>query len=255
MLLLTCFQLASCHPLQAQINKQSLYWNMSSGNEELHHEKPLVSDLPLTVFEPAFPSPFPLFVFITGDGGCNSFSNSLCKLLSSRGIPVVALDARKYFWNGRTPEKASEDLELLISHYSQSMRKKNFVLAGFSFGAGVVPFLINRFPEKLASDISCSLLISPDTYSDLEIHLSDMLNLGISRGKYNVVREIHPADAKKIIIIVGSDENKSTVASYQLAGVRILTLAGDHHFDNDFEVLAHLIVEVIERESAISKFP
>jgi len=145
--------------------------------------KPAIGNLPLKVMESGVESALPMFVFISGDGGWNSFDETLCGCLTKQGIPVVVLDARKYFWKSRTPEETTTDLITVIETYGHIWNRDTFVLAGFSFGASLVPFLVNRFPEGVLSRLTSAILISPDKNCDFEIHLLAMLNLGLSKGK------------------------------------------------------------------------
>ena len=39
-----------------------------------------------------------MVLFLTGDGGFNTFSQKLADEYASAGIPVVALNSSKYFW-------------------------------------------------------------------------------------------------------------------------------------------------------------
>jgi type IV secretory pathway VirJ component len=206
------------------------------------------ADLPLKVMEAKMASDMPLFVFITGDGGWNTFSRSVCENLAGRGIPVVALDSKKYFWDGKTPEQTTTDILSVVRTYTRLWRRDKFVIAGYSFGAAVVPFLINRFPPEVKKMVNFSILIAPDNNTDFEIHLSDMLNMGIVRGKYDVIKEIKAGDFKNYIAIFSTDENKKVEESYQLPGVKVETCEGNHHFDGAYDALANSIFAEIKRK-------
>ena len=205
--------------------------------------KPAVGDLPLKVLESTVESVLPMFVFISGDGGWNSFDETLCGCLTKQGIPVVVLDARKYFWKSRTPEETATDLITIIETYGHIWKRDTFVLAGFSFGASLVPFLVNRFPAGVLSRQASAILISPDKNCDFEIHLSDMLNLGSSKDKYDVISEIQRCGFKNMEAIFGSDENQDIRQSFLKTGIKVEILQGNHHFDSDSEALADLIVK------------
>lgn len=206
------------------------------------------NELPLKVLGAKTATDLPLFVFITGDGGWNTFNRTLCEKIASKGIPVVALDSRKYFWDGKTPEQTTADITSVIQYYTRLWRCGKVVIAGYSFGAAIVPFIMNRFPPGVKNTINFSLLIAPDNTSDFEIHLSDMLNMGIVKGKFDVIKEIQAGDFKKYIAVFSKDENKNVQQSYQLPGVRIENFAGNHHFDGGYDTLTDLIVAEIRRK-------
>ena len=201
-----------------------------------------LTGLPLKVLGNSVESSLPAFIFISGDGGWNSFNESLCNSLYVRGINVVALDAQKYFWEIKSPAETTEALAKVIENYQKEWKQEKFVLAGYSFGSNIVPFVLNRFPAVLKKSMVLSILISPDQSCDFEIHLADMLNLGLSKGKYDVIKEIKSSDYKNFIAFFGSDESKSKQEAFQQAGIKVEILPGSHHFGSEYEKLADLIV-------------
>ncbi|HEY5510237.1 MAG TPA: AcvB/VirJ family lysyl-phosphatidylglycerol hydrolase [Prolixibacteraceae bacterium] len=200
-------------------------------------------DLPLHVLETAVQSNLPVFVFISGDGGWNKFNESLCTYLTQHGIPVVALDSQKYFWKIKTPDQTASDMIRVIETYQKLWKRDKFVLAGYSFGASIVPFLANRLPQNVKNNLVSIILITPDKRGEFEINLSDMLNLGLSKGKYDVLQEIQQGDSKKYLVIFSSDESENTRQAFQQAGLKTEILQGNHHFDNGYDAVAERIVE------------
>ncbi|WP_449438285.1 AcvB/VirJ family lysyl-phosphatidylglycerol hydrolase [Pedobacter steynii] len=110
--------------------------------------------------------------------------------MASKGLSVIGLDAQKYFWNAKTPESVTADLSKAVAYYKQELGKENFVLAGYSFGASVVPFLASRLSAEMKNDLRTVFSLSPDVNADFEIHITDMLSLGSSDDKYDVIAEI-----------------------------------------------------------------
>ncbi|MEI6276348.1 MAG: AcvB/VirJ family lysyl-phosphatidylglycerol hydrolase [Prolixibacteraceae bacterium] len=212
----------------------------------LSYSAVLKGDLPLQIFGTSVESDLPMFVYITGDGGWNNFSSALCSDLNHMGVPVIALDAQKYFWKIKSPEETAADLAVVIVKYQKEWKKERFVFAGFSFGADIVPFLINRFPASLGAGLVSSILISPDKTCDFEIHWSDMLSMGISKGKYDVIKEIQESPFKKFAVVLGSEESLTTRQVFQSTNARVEILQGNHHFDSDHDTVAKLILNVMK---------
>jgi len=206
------------------------------------------TELPLKVFKTSAVTSLPMIIFISGDGGLNSFSESLCQSLSQKGVPVVVLDAKKYFWNSRTPDETSSDLSKVFQTYGKLWGCNSFVLVGFSFGASLIPFLVNRFPAGVAGKLALALMISPDKNCDFEVHLTDMLNLGFSKGKYDVINEVERGDRNKMEAVFGSEESLEIRTAFQQTGIKIQTLQGNHHFDSGSAMLADWIVGEISRQ-------
>ncbi|MBD0366950.1 MAG: hypothetical protein ICV53_12715 [Flavisolibacter sp.] len=72
----------------------------------------------------------PLILYITGDGGFNSFSTAFMNELNKNGYAVVALDAKTYFWKKKMPQEAASDVERLMSSYLSTWNYKNFFIIG-----------------------------------------------------------------------------------------------------------------------------
>lgn len=213
----------------------------SIGSDGYQQER-TIGDLPLKILESKNEPTLPMVVFISGDGGFNSFTESLCKYLSQNGFPVVVLDSKKYFWDNKTPVEATNDLISIVDTYKKLWNRGKFVLAGFSFGASLVPFMVNRLPENVGKDLTNAILINPDQKCDFEVHLSDMLNLGIAKGNYDVIKEIQKCDTKRIAVFFGSDESSEVRELFQQTGFKVQVVAGNHHFDNGYKTLADLLM-------------
>lgn len=206
-------------------------------------QKRVIGDLPLKVMESSAQPTLPMVVYISGDGGFNTFTDSLCSNLSHDGFPVVILDSKKYFWNSKTPEEATTDLLTIVETYKKRWQRDRFVLIGFSFGASLVPFLVNQLPEDTGKTLLLNILIDPDKRCDFEIHLSDMLNLGASKGQYDVISELKKVNPGKTSIYFGSDETDEIRQAFQNTGLKVQVVQGNHHFDSSYEVLAELLAE------------
>lgn len=208
-------------------------------------------ELPLTVIPAESNSRGPAFFLISGDGGWTSFDNTFCELLAKKGVPVVGLDAKKYFWKAKTPEETTIALASIIEDYTKKWNTTSFVLAGYSFGADLVPFIANKLPDSLKNRISLILLLSPDRFGDFEIHLTDMLSLGIAKKKYNIADEVRKITTPRVVSIFGQEEDETNIQAFREAGSTISLLPGDHHYNKNDSGLVEMILKSIEN----SKFP
>jgi len=200
-------------------------------------------ELPLIIIPSTVEGSAPLFFLISGDGGWTSFDNAFCELLAKKGIPVVGLDAKKYFWKAKSPEETTSAIAPVIEKYMKQWNRKAFILAGYSFGADLVPFVANKLPEPLKSLLSGLMLLSPDRYGDFEIHLTDMLSLGIAKRKYNIVDEVKKTTTTPVVCIFGQEEEAINILSFKEAGSKISLLPGDHHYDKNVTALVDMIVK------------
>lgn len=207
---------------------------------------PLPGNLPLTLIPSEQKNDLPLVFFISGDGGWTSFDHSLSENIVKKGLPVVGLDAQKYFWNKKTPEQSTADISKAIIHYMQQWDKKSFVLMGFSFGASVVPFVAARLSPDLKSKIRGVISLSPDENADFEIHIADMLNLGKNDGDYNVLSEMIKIKEMGPVCLYGSDEENDLKDKLIREAIKTITLPGGHHYDNNYSGITNILLERIK---------
>lgn len=203
--------------------------------------KPLPGDFPVIAIPAASDDSLPMVFLISGDGGWTGFDHSLGESLAQKGMPVIGLDAQKYFWNAKTPQETAAEVSLAVRHYMQQWGKKKFILAGYSFGACVIPFIADRLPADLKETLSGVYCLSPDLTADFEIHLSDMLNLGIASNVYNVTNEIKKINGLHPVCIFGKAEDAGLRKKFTDTGARIITIPGNHHYNNDPSAAAEAI--------------
>ena len=80
---------------------------------------------------------------------------------------------RKYFWSAQTPDGTTRDIERVLRHYLQAWRKAEFILAGYSFGADVLPVIVNRLAPDLRARITGISLIALGRDATWEVHPLD----------------------------------------------------------------------------------
>lgn len=200
--------------------------------------KPYDGNMPLTLIPAAKKNNLPLVFMISGDGGWTSFDQTLAESLAAKGLSVLGLDAQKYFWKAKSPDNTSAEISKAINHYKEQLGKESFILAGYSFGASIVPFVANRVPATLKSQLKGVISLSPDVTADFEIHLIDLLNFGSSKDKYDVISEIKRVNGVTPISIFGSGEGNSIKNKFIKSGLKVLTIQGNHHFDKDYDLIS-----------------
>ncbi|MEO9021995.1 MAG: AcvB/VirJ family lysyl-phosphatidylglycerol hydrolase [Ginsengibacter sp.] len=186
----------------------------------------------------------PLIFYISGDGGLNKFSVALCESLNDKGFDVVALDAKSYFNNKKTPEQTSQDIALYLSKKLNGRVSKRIAFVGYSFGADVLPFVLNRLPKNFLDDVEVSFIMASSGSTDFETHWLDMLG-GNKKRSMDVVNEINKIFNQKIIIINGSDDNNLDLNRIDLKKYTLLVLPGGHHFDGDTKEIVGKIIKYL----------
>jgi type IV secretory pathway VirJ component len=213
--------------------------NQSINNKQA--DKP-DSNLPLIVLPAIINEAMPMILMISGDGGWTSFDQGVAEKLVAKGIPVIGLDAQKYFWLKRTPNETSSEISKVLHYYRNVWNKKSIVLCGYSFGADIIPYLITRLPVDLNQMLKSGVMMSPDPEADFEIHVTDMLSLGGINDKYDVLSELKKSAAKNIICIFGEEEDSEDHGLFKAAGATIKLIPGTHHYNNNFNAISNEII-------------
>lgn len=218
----------------------------ASGKENA--DQPL-ADLPLSEM-PAGTAPSPanaqmLAFFASGDGGWAGLVKRVAAGIAAKGIPVVGLNSLKYLWNPKDPDVAGRDLERTLRHYLAAWDKSEILLAGYSSGADILPFMATRLPEDLRDRIRLVALIGPGEQAAFEFHVGDWLHLAAKGPQYPVLPEVRRLAGKRILCVSGEDEEEGLCKTIprDLAGV--VTLPGGHHVGGDYDKLVEAIFEGI----------
>jgi type IV secretory pathway VirJ component len=188
-------------------------------------------------------------VLLTGDGGWAGLDQDVSAALAAQGIPVVALNSLKYFWQARDPDAAALDLGRILERYRQAWHRDRVLLVGYSFGADVLPFLYRRLAPALRARVDSVTLLAPARTADFEFHLSDWIP-GAGGGGRETVPEIDRMGAARVLCVYGIDDGDSPCEQAQLAGLQSVGLAGGHHFDGDFTGLAARMLRFAARPAA-----
>ncbi|MBC7654300.1 MAG: virulence factor, partial [Oligoflexus sp.] len=203
-------------------------------------------NLPTTLINSSINQNLPFIFMISGDGGWTSFDHSLAESFAKKGYAVVGLDAQSYFWNAKTPDITSTEIEECINYYRLKLHKDKFILAGFSFGASLIPFIASRLNSEMKSKLINIFALSPDEFADFEIHLSDMLDINEGKEKYNVLNEFKKIKSVKPVCFFGEDENLALKEKFVKTGIKVYNLPGGHHYDSDFISLSNQILKDIK---------
>lgn len=202
------------------------------------------TDLGLVELPVAQASSAPMVVFMSGDGGWAALDKGLSAELQRHGMPVVGWSSLTYYWKKKTPEQATADLVRILADYQARWGRQRWLLVGFSFGAEIVPFVINRLPQAYRNSLVGAVMLSPSTASDFEIHVSDMVAHD-KAGYYPTLPEVKAIKTLPLLCVQGADDDSPVRLCPLLKqpNVTTLTLPGSHHFDDNYEALYRSIAD------------
>lgn len=182
----------------------------------------------------------PLVLYISGDGGLNDFSKSLCAGISSKGYNIAAINSRSYFWDKKTPDQTAMDVRNYITAKLKDRASQQIILIGYSFGADVTPFIVNRLDSNLSGKLKSVILLSPSGSTDFEIHWSDLLG-GSKKRSNDVIAEINKMKVNRLTTVFGSNETGFPVSDIKVSHYYNYRLTGGHHYAGNTEDLIRLL--------------
>jgi type IV secretory pathway VirJ component len=201
-----------------------------------------LSDLPVVEVpaQPASPQPDTFAIIMSGDGGWAGLDQDVAAALSAKGIPVVGLDSLRYYWTARTPDGLAADTDRLIRYYLAHFGKQRVLLIGYSQGADVLPFAVNRLPEATRARVALAAVMGMSEHALFEFHVSNWIS--DSESGPATLPEINRITGMPVLCIYGADENGSLCPKLDPKKFIIAKLNGGHHFDGDYANLARQIL-------------
>ncbi len=184
-------------------------------------------------------------LFYSGDGGWRDLDKVIAGHMTENGYPVVGVDVLRYFWDHKSPETLAADLSRLMQTYREKWGARRFVLAGYSFGADVLPATYNRLPQADRNQVDAMLLLALARSGNFEIQVSGWL--GHTGTEAQVIPELRRVPAEKIFCVYGDEEIKESGCTAADAPGEKLMLKGGHHFDGDYTALAKRLMQAIDQ--------
>jgi len=194
-----------------------------------------------------------LAVIYSGDGGWRDLDKQIGELLAREGIPVVGIDSLRYFWHARRPQGLAHDLKRIVGHYGGTWGTRRVLLVGYSFGADVLPFIVNRLPPDVQRDIVQVSLLGLSSRASFEFHVADWLRTAPRPDDPAVLPEAAKIDPGRVQCFYGADEKDTLCPELGRRGAEVVRTTGGHHFDGDYAALARRIRDGLARRAGGSR--
>jgi type IV secretory pathway VirJ component len=186
-----------------------------------------------------------LAIILSGDGGWAGLDKEVAQALAEHGIPVAGLDSLRYFWGVRTPQGLAGDIDRMIRYYLEHFGKQRVLLIGYSQGADVLPFAVNRLAAATRAHIALGVLMGMSEHAVFEFHVSNWISNDNSGPA--TMPEVNRIAGIPILCIYGEGDDDSLCPKLDAAKVRIVKLPGGHHFNGDYAGLAREILAAAAR--------
>jgi len=200
---------------------------------------PEISDLPLQEVHAAGPAQ-EFALLLTGDGGWAGLDQELAARLAAEGVPTVALNSLKYFWTPRTPQQTAEDVARVLRHYLAAWNAQRVLMIGYSFGADLLPFVVNRLPPDLRARVASVSLLGIDAHASFEVHVAEWV--GGDEGGPPTRPELAEITGLPVLCIYGEGETDSICPQMPPGTVTREQIGKGHHFSGEYALLADRIL-------------
>jgi len=166
-------------------------------------------------------------VLLTADGGWVTLDRGVAAGLAADGVPVVGWSSLDYYRRPRTPELASADLARVLRHYLDTWGGRRVLLIGYSFGADVLPLLVNRLPGDLRARVAGVALIGFSSAAVFEFHASEWV--GLVRGhQYPTLAEARRLGDLPLLCVYGEEDHDEACGRLGMANATLLAIASGH---------------------------
>jgi type IV secretory pathway VirJ component len=203
-----------------------------------------LSALPLHIVEPKG-SPTTLVLLLSGDGGWAGIDRRLADDLSARGVAVVGVDSRSYLMKVRTPDETAADMARVIHHYAVAFSVQRVAVVGYSRGADLAPFVVNRLPGMLRSEVALVALLAPAERASFQFHWTDLLTETSRPSDAPILPELERLRGTPVLCVYGKDEKESLCRLADTSAVHVDKRSGRHHFDGAYDTIAAEILRYL----------
>jgi type IV secretory pathway VirJ component len=217
---------------------RAAYARLTAPAETAVQRPPEINDLPVQEVH-ASGNADEFALLLTGDGGWAGLDQELAARLAANGVPTVALNSLKYFWSERTPDETARDVARLMRHYLDAWHKQRVLLVGYSFGADVLPFVVNRLPPDLRERVASVSLLGIDAHASFEISISDWV--GSDTGGPPTRPELLEVGVP-VLCVFGEGETDSICPGLPPGRIAREQIGHGHHFGGEYAALADRIL-------------
>jgi type IV secretory pathway VirJ component len=215
------------------------YARLTAPTQVSAERPPDIGDLPIQEVR-AHSTAEEFALLMTGDGGWAGLDQELAARLAANGVPTVALNSLKYFWSARTPDETAHDVARILRHYFSAWHKQRVLLVGYSFGADVLPFVVNRLPPDLRARVASVSLLGIDANAAFEVRISGWV--GADEGGPPTRPELARITQLPVLCLYGEGEQDSICPGLPPGSVRREQVGTGHHFGGQYATLADRIL-------------
>ena len=179
-------------------------------------------------------------VILTGDGGWAELDKEVAAHLAANGVPTVGWSSLDYYWTPRSPAQAAEALGRVLDHYTRAWSALRVIVVGYSFGADVAPFLVNRLSDALKRHVVEVALLGPSDAASFEFHVAGWL--GVGAGPQLLTLPEIARLTTPVLCVTAEGDDDSPCARATQPRMRTVSIGAGHHFSGRYLQVAQAIL-------------
>ncbi len=192
----------------------------------------------------------PLCFLFSGDGNWSGADKAVAEAFARAGIPVVGLKARAYLRGGRrTPEGTTKDVSRVLREYLARWGRRTLILVGYSRGADLMPFIVDRLDADLRSRIRMVALLDPQPNANFTFHWSDLVRDQRRPSDLPVLPEVERMAGLHMVCVYGSEESDSLCPKVPKGLMDVVVRPGKHDMGGEGAMVGRLLLDHLEPPS------
>jgi type IV secretory pathway VirJ component len=207
-------------------------------------------DLPVKWIEPEGATRRQAVLLLSGDGGFAALVTEVGEALARDGYGVLLLNSRAYLSGRKDPAQTALDVARMAHAVMERWHVERFAVVGYSRGAEMAPFAVNRFPPDLRSRVSGIAMFGLAPTANFEFHLLDLVKYTRRDSDLPVLPELERLRGLPMVCAYGREEQDSACRDAPVGLLRRESLDGGHHFGGDTQPLVALVLELLEERGA-----
>lgn len=187
-----------------------------------------------------------LLVFLTSDSGWLGLNTSLPSALAEAGVASVGWNSLRYYAKQRDPAEAAEDLERLLAAYARRWGIDRWAVVGYSFGSGVLPFLVNRLATEWRDRLDAVAYLAYPGFASFRVRARGWLLIE-DPGSVDTTEEVARMPKIPAVCIAGENDPIRACGSIECYGVERTLLSVGHGLHPEREQVKDLLLDLLRR--------
>jgi type IV secretory pathway VirJ component len=183
-------------------------------------------------------------VLMTGDGLFPGLTDELGKTLAHAGFPSVVWSSMRYYVHPHSPEESAADLDRVIRWYRARWHRPDVVLVGYSMGADVLPFLVNRLPPDTRGAVKGLALLGVSDDAVFQFRVEEWWG-PTSAPTLPTLPEIQRLSVPLRFCAYGDGDDETACPDFG-EWMKVYRLAGGHHFKGQADRVKQLILALAQ---------